>query len=531
MGLLDNQTQNSYYNNSSNFGNYQFTSLEDIINQFLVVYVGEGKIIQKADRVDVAFHAQRAMQELSFDTFKSIKSQEIELPPSNTMILPHDYVNYTRVLWTDAAGIKRPLYPTKHTQNPFKIKQDDNGNYDFANLTQGVLIKNSDFSSALSSDNWLHSDARNTKDENSAAVGTDVVGASNGELIFTNFYDTRIGTTNEYFSHQYAVWQSIELDANATELNLSADGLSTAASGANKEIGILRVGISTVVHTYPNGLSAQQTGSIYSENTGYDPGRTNPKLPTKPSLNMDTNVFDLSSPNSGTLGSYIEFNSGNNTLTSATPIFVDVSDVPLNSNGKKQVYILIVSDNRIISNGVSTTSFTQKVDNIKLLVDGISSELIEGGESTTWSNYKSENPSENQQHDYDYDDHIFEANIGRRYGLNPAHAQDNGSYYIDNLRGKIHFSSNLSGQTIVLDYISDSLGTDSEMQVHKFAEEAMYKYILHAIASGSLMTQQVVPRLKKEKFAAIRQAKLRLSNIKLEEITQILRGKSKWIKH
>ena len=38
-------------------------------------------------------------------------------------------------------------------------------------------------------------------------------------------------------------------------------------------------------------------------------------------------------------------------------------------------------------------------------------------------------------------------------------------------------------------------------------------------------------RFKKEKFAATRQAKLRLSNIKLEEITQIFRGKSKQIKH
>ena len=34
-----------------------------------------------------------------------------------------------------------------------------------------------------------------------------------------------------------------------------------------------------------------------------------------------------------------------------------------------------------------------------------------------------------------------------------------------------------------------------------------------------------------EKFAETRKAKLRLSNIKLEEITQILRGKSKQIKH
>ena len=69
------------------------------------------------------------------------------------------------------------------------------------------------------------------------------------------------------------------------------------------------------------------------------------------------------------------------------------------------------------------------------------------------------------------------------------------------------------------------------MQVHKFAEEAMYKYIVHAILSTSSYGQALVPRLTKEKFAAIRKAKLRLSNIKLEEITQILRGKSKQIKH
>jgi hypothetical protein len=84
---------------------------------------------------------------------------------------------------------------------------------------------------------------------------------------------------------------------------------------------------------------------------------------------------------------------------------------------------------------------------------------------------------------------------------------------------------------VILDYISDSLGTDGEMQVHKFAEEAMYRWILHAIASSRIQTQQIVPRLKKEKFAAIRTAKLRLSNLKLEELTQILRGKSKQIKH
>ena len=85
---------------------------------------------------------------------------------------------------------------------------------------------------------------------------------------------------------------------------------------------------------------------------------------------------------------------------------------------------------------------------------------------------------------------------------------------------------------MILDYISDSLGTDSEMQVHKFAEEAMYKYIAHAVLSGkSNIPEYQVNRFKKEKFAAIRTAKLRLSNLKLEELTQVLRGKSKQIKH
>ena len=111
MGLLD-QSQNNYYKNPPNFGKYQFTSLDDVINQFLVAYVGEGKIISKASRTDVAFHAQRAMQELSFDTFKSIKSQEITLPPSLTMVLPQDYVNYVGLAWTDSSGIEHIIYPT-----------------------------------------------------------------------------------------------------------------------------------------------------------------------------------------------------------------------------------------------------------------------------------------------------------------------------------------------------------------------------------------------------------------------------------
>ena len=52
MALLNN-TQREYYQGSDH-GNYQFTSLKDIINQFMVVYVGEGKAISKASRIDVS---------------------------------------------------------------------------------------------------------------------------------------------------------------------------------------------------------------------------------------------------------------------------------------------------------------------------------------------------------------------------------------------------------------------------------------------------------------------------------------------
>mgnify|MGYP003677791807 FL=1 len=72
MGLLDSTTQHQYYQ-GNDYGNYQFISLDDIINQFQIAYVGENKIISKVKRTDIAFHAQRAIQELSFDTFKPHK--------------------------------------------------------------------------------------------------------------------------------------------------------------------------------------------------------------------------------------------------------------------------------------------------------------------------------------------------------------------------------------------------------------------------------------------------------------------------
>jgi len=325
---------------SSDFGNYQYITLSDVINNFMISHVGQDKIISKTDRVDVIFHAKRALQELSYDTLKSIKSQEIEVPASLTMILPQDYVNYVKLTWKDSSGIEHIIYPTSKTSNPIAIKQDSDGNYSF------------------------------------------------------------------------------DIDEDTT---------------VNK------------------------------------------------SLRDDT------------------------------------------------------------------------------------SDLINPNNSDTWNSYKGTTPSENNTDDYQ-DDTYWPAG-GERYGLDPQHAQTNGSFFIDEIKGLIHFSSNISGKTLILKYISDGLGQKvkcvtkwvggvmmfnaetgvesitpggwvtscdkgAEPLLHKFAEEAAYKWIAYAVlATRSEVPEHLVQRFKKEKFTETRKAKLRLSNIKLEEITQILRGRSKQIKH
>ena len=533
MGLLK-KSQKSYYQHPNQYGNYQFTSLEDIINQFLVAYVGEEKIINKVSRIDVAFHAQRAMQELSFDTFKSIKSQEIVLPPSNTMILPHDYVNYTRVMWSDSAGIKHPIYPTRDTQNPFKISQDDDGGYDFLKTAAiGDLFTNGDFETSLSNINsaWVHSPLHGSSQGTNLGVPENDTfqGRRNGRYEWTHVARTlSTGPTTRHF----ALWQTIDV-TGIDEISVSAKGLSSAAK-TGKTAGIVRIGFSTQVD-----ITAQDPLNPTAANAnGYNPNHTNPNAPTvanggKPSKNMDTDIFDVDRLDGGT--NYIEFSAGDDTLSAAT--FLENIDV----SSLNTVDLLIVSSGGTISSSATLHSSSAAVpnatfginaiDDVEVFYEADAHELQSGGDSTTWTNYKSNTPSENTNQDYDYDTDIYDLNKGQRYGLDPQHAQVNGSFYIDNLRGLINFSSNISGKTVILDYISDSLGTDGEMQVHKFAEEAMYRWILHAVAAGRIQTQQLVPRLKKEKIAAIRQAKLRLSNIKLEELTQILRGKSKHIKH
>ena len=303
MGLI-NQTDEQYYLGpdgqwntwDEDYGNYQFTSIKDIINNFIISYVGEEKIIPKAKRTNVAFHAQRGIQEFSFDILPSVKTAEIEIGPTLNFVLPKDYVNYVKLTWIDHRGIERVIYPAIKTSNPFPILQDDQYQYLFDEQNQEILSAN-------------ESETRKRFQSNSPNVSQNLNNINNSDVLYAN-------------------------------------------------------------------------------------------------------------------------------------------------------------------------------------------------------------------------------NFGRRYGISPEQAQANGVFYIDQLQGVIFFDSSFVGKIVTLKYISDGLGTDEEMMVHKFAEEALYKYIAYAILSTRANTPEyLVARFKRETSAAKRNAKIRLSNIKIEEIAQVMRNKSKIIKH
>ena len=119
-----------------NYGSYGYTSLNDVITGFIATYVGEHKLIADVKRTDVIFHAKRGLQEFSYDTLKSIKSQELTVSPALSAIIPQDYVNYVNLSYIDAMGVKHPIYPANNlTIAPYEVPlQDSDGNPTMDNL-------------------------------------------------------------------------------------------------------------------------------------------------------------------------------------------------------------------------------------------------------------------------------------------------------------------------------------------------------------------------------------------------------------
>lgn len=106
--------QKKYYTNDgvnptdANWGSYQYVSLEDIVNNFELMYAGNSSLVNNESRYKILFHAKRGIQELNYDAFNNIKALELTVYDDLKFILPPDFVNWVRLsMYKD--GWIRPL--------------------------------------------------------------------------------------------------------------------------------------------------------------------------------------------------------------------------------------------------------------------------------------------------------------------------------------------------------------------------------------------------------------------------------------
>jgi hypothetical protein len=115
--------------------------------------------------------------------------------------------------------------------------------------------------------------------------------------------------------------------------------------------------------------------------------------------------------------------------------------------------------------------------------------------------------------------------------VNLSNFHKNGSFRLDKQNGLIQFDSNAESKTIVIEYISDGLfsdtcgGGEGEIKVHKFAEQALIDWIYYSL----IKQRRNVPanekmRARKEYYNSRRIAGRRINTLRKEELIQAMSG-------
>jgi len=185
---------------NNNNGSYEYISLNDIINNFIVAYIGVGKLIPSVKRTDIMFHAKRGLQEFSYDTLRSIKSQELTIPPSLSLTIPQDYVNYVKLSWVDKAGVKHVIYPTTLTSNPTELPIQDNS----GEITQNKFGGNNEATQSQINERWSSNNPSDTTGQITDAVfqNADVYGLSFDKIAYGQRYglEPEVSQKNGWFT-------------------------------------------------------------------------------------------------------------------------------------------------------------------------------------------------------------------------------------------------------------------------------------------------------------------------------------------
>lgn len=122
---------------------------------------------------------------------------------------------------------------------------------------------------------------------------------------------------------------------------------------------------------------------------------------------------------------------------------------------------------------------------------------------------------------------------GGRFGMITDKSNINGTYNLNKALGKIELSTELTDKLVMIEYVTDGLSEldDTQIQVHKFAEQYVFKQIAYAILSTKFGVQEyIVRRFQKEASSALKNAKLRLNAINPFDLVKASKGRNKWIK-
>lgn len=135
-------TDLTYYNNSANHGSYQYVPLQDVVQNYMTIYVGDDQAVDNVPRFRVSFFAKRCIQELSYHGDRSFRVLEEDIGSDLKMILPHDYVDYIRISLYNNGTLfplqenRKPMSATKYLDVTDPLSFDING---YVQETQSTL--------------------------------------------------------------------------------------------------------------------------------------------------------------------------------------------------------------------------------------------------------------------------------------------------------------------------------------------------------------------------------------------------------
>lgn len=131
-----------YYENEDLHGEYSFIPLEELVNNFINIYLGDETILGSVPRKKVIYQTKQAIRQFTFSFLQQVKVVELELNDANNIILPPDYVEYVRVSWVDkVTGQLRSMSQNKHTTLGTAYLQDNLGDILFDN--NGEILEGS----------------------------------------------------------------------------------------------------------------------------------------------------------------------------------------------------------------------------------------------------------------------------------------------------------------------------------------------------------------------------------------------------